>query len=263
MATIHRAIPVGGASLNFKVVGGTAEPANPKENTIWVNTDAEITGWAFAAGEPNDPVHGSVWIKTGNASPAAFNALKKNALFVYPNSAMQWDGSAWVKKETLVYKNGEWLDMKVWLLQGGNQYADVTGGWAAIDSPDGSHQPAYVNGSGIVFDTTAYLKREIATVSAVDFTGIGTLYFSVQSITNANGDRYLTMGINKTRSHSGPNVGMQGWAFEKGVANPNNATNLLLALDTSGADGEYYVLILTGCGGGATMHVVINEIYGV
>lgn len=43
----------GGSELNFSIVGGTAQPTNPKENTIWVNTDAEITGWHFCAKEPN------------------------------------------------------------------------------------------------------------------------------------------------------------------------------------------------------------------
>lgn len=44
----------GGASpLNFKVVGGTSAPSNPKENTIWVNTDQKITSWHFGANEPN------------------------------------------------------------------------------------------------------------------------------------------------------------------------------------------------------------------
>ena len=43
----------GGANLNFKVVGGTTEPASLKENTIWVNTDQKITSWHFGAEEPN------------------------------------------------------------------------------------------------------------------------------------------------------------------------------------------------------------------
>lgn len=43
----------GGTSLNFKVVGGTTAPSNPKENTIWVNTDHKITEWHFGADEPN------------------------------------------------------------------------------------------------------------------------------------------------------------------------------------------------------------------
>ena len=37
------------ANLNFKVVGGTIKPTSPKENTIWVNTDTEISNWFFAA----------------------------------------------------------------------------------------------------------------------------------------------------------------------------------------------------------------------
>ena len=42
----------GGAGLNFKVVGGTTQPSNPKENTIWVETDTKIAGWNFSATEP-------------------------------------------------------------------------------------------------------------------------------------------------------------------------------------------------------------------
>jgi len=38
-------------ALNFEVVGNP-QPENPKENTIWVNTDTEITSWYFGANEP-------------------------------------------------------------------------------------------------------------------------------------------------------------------------------------------------------------------
>ena len=46
---------VGGpnSGLNFKVVGGTTAPAVPVNNTIWVNTSTEITGWKFSARDPN------------------------------------------------------------------------------------------------------------------------------------------------------------------------------------------------------------------
>ena len=43
----------GGTSLNFKVIGGVTEPTNPKENTIWVNTDKKLTSWHFGAEEPD------------------------------------------------------------------------------------------------------------------------------------------------------------------------------------------------------------------
>lgn len=43
----------GSASLNFRVIGGTSTPSNPKINDIWVNTDRKITSWHFGADEPN------------------------------------------------------------------------------------------------------------------------------------------------------------------------------------------------------------------
>jgi hypothetical protein len=42
----------GGSDLNFKVVGGTSAPSSPKENTIWVNTNTEISSWDFSATQP-------------------------------------------------------------------------------------------------------------------------------------------------------------------------------------------------------------------
>lgn len=38
--------------LNFKVVGNP-QPVNPRENTIWIDTDEKITSWYFSAEKPN------------------------------------------------------------------------------------------------------------------------------------------------------------------------------------------------------------------
>ena len=43
----------GGTSLNFRIIGGTAQPASPRGNDIWVNTDTKIPSWYFDANEPN------------------------------------------------------------------------------------------------------------------------------------------------------------------------------------------------------------------
>ena len=65
----------GGTSLNFKVVGGTTAPSNPKENTIWVDTDTAIHTWDFSATEPhrrsnnkNLIVYPYLWTQTGSQS---------------------------------------------------------------------------------------------------------------------------------------------------------------------------------------------------
>lgn len=119
----------GGNPLNFKVVGGTAEPSNPKENTIWVNTDKEITGWHFATEQPDDMKEGEVWFSTGTYSTTEFNALKKNGIQVYPISAKQYVGGAWVNKVAKSYQGGAWVDLRVYLYNDGNEFIDITGGW--------------------------------------------------------------------------------------------------------------------------------------
>lgn len=114
----------GGASLNFKVVGGTTEPANPKENMIWVNTSNTITGWYFTATQPENMAEGELWFATGASSDRAFNALKKNGIYVYPLSAKQYVGGAWVEKTAKIYKNGAWIDWALTLYKEGKKQVE-------------------------------------------------------------------------------------------------------------------------------------------
>lgn len=102
-----------GGGLNFKVVGGTSTPSSPKENTIWVNTDAEITSWVFSATEPETPAAGMVWFTTDKKSTAPFNALKKNNITLCPISTQQYVSGAWVEKTAKCGKSGEWVEVKI------------------------------------------------------------------------------------------------------------------------------------------------------
>lgn len=97
----------GGSDLNFKVVGGTEQPSSPSNNTIWVNTD-EIESYVFSATEPESPVAGMVWIEVGTESEVAFNLMKKNAIYIYPASVKQYDGSTWADVFAHIYQNGTW-----------------------------------------------------------------------------------------------------------------------------------------------------------
>lgn len=99
-----------GGGLNFAVVKNP-QPASPKDNTIWVDTDVDITGYDFVATAPSTPVNGMVWFVTGASSSAPFNALKKNGITVYPLSAKQYINGAWVYKESKMYQNGVWVDV--------------------------------------------------------------------------------------------------------------------------------------------------------
>lgn len=119
-----------GSPLNFKVVGGTTAPANPRENTIWINTDTEITHTLFCPVDPGPVMNGLVWIVTGTSGATGFNALKKNGMVIFPNSAKQYVNSKWVPKPAQIWMNGVWVSL--WdggLYVEGDEYTHITGGW--------------------------------------------------------------------------------------------------------------------------------------
>ena len=81
MAITHKALSLSGVDLNFKIIGGITAPANPKENTIWVNTEIKINKWSIDGKEPTSPIDGQVWIKTLNSGGRiSFNAVKDNTI---------------------------------------------------------------------------------------------------------------------------------------------------------------------------------------
>lgn len=139
-----------GVELNFAVVGNP-EPANPEENTIWIDTDEPVTGWIFSDGEPEAPDSGMVWIQTGVSGTIVFNALKKNGLQVCPISAKQYVDGAWESRFAKSRQNGKWVDW--WLGElyvAGDEYAGATGGWV------------FETGAG---NTTAYGSREASGIT--------------------------------------------------------------------------------------------------
>lgn len=104
---------LGGGSgvLNFKIVCGTSEPSNPKENMIWVITDTPIASYIFSRTEPLQPVDGMVWISIGTSSPFAFNALKKNGIVLYPVAAYQYVSGNWEYVAAEIWQDGEWKNL--------------------------------------------------------------------------------------------------------------------------------------------------------
>lgn len=98
----------GAIMLNFDVIGSKVQPINPEENTIWVETDIEISSWTFDSQEPKNPIPNMVWIKTGASSSIDFNALQENSIQIYLIGIYQYIDGEWVRKPTMVYQNGEW-----------------------------------------------------------------------------------------------------------------------------------------------------------
>ena len=219
-------------SLNFEVVGNP-QPENPKENTIWVDTDAEITGWDFRTTQPETAQEGTVWFFTGTSSPAAFNAIKENTVMVYPLSAKQYVDGAWVEREAKIYQNGEWREWVLYLYNKGTEYIDGNGsGWKL----SGTYTK---NATYIRLGATGGTAFEgFAESPYIDMLGFNTLYVHIVSCQNSGTECYSNI---KLINESGATV------IEQTIRNGTvNIWDFAVTVDISAVTSKCKVRITAG-----------------
>lgn len=239
----------GGAGVNFKIVGGTTQPTTARENTIWVNTDTAISGWAFSASAPAEPAEGMVWLQTGTYSNVEFNALRKNGIQVYPLAAKQYINSAWVEKTAYSYQGGSWVSW--WdgeIYSPGDLHETITGGWA---TQNGYRETVAIGGTGIVFsrDTSGQsgLSASVNTVNKINVASYSSLIVTATWGTRKPG--YVKIGLTDTPG-AAPTFIAEATADSSGEGT--------ISLDISSVSGEHYVAIVYYAVPGTVSKVVIK-----
>lgn len=243
----------GGGGLNFSVVGGETLPSDHAENTIWVKTSVDITSYIFSATEPTAHAKGMVWIIVGTSSTVEFNALKKNAIQVYPVSAKQYVGGAWVDVTAMSYIGGELVAWTKYLYHAGNEYESITGGWTVVNTADGSVSK---NADGISIAAKGVNGNTslafVHTANKVDLTDVSTI--------RINDDAQI-------RKTSGVSV---RFAVYSSVPNFDDMSNNIVAglggwsglsafeLDVSALTGEYYILFGSQFNGNSSYSIELN-----
>lgn len=227
------------SSLNFRVVGGTAQPTDPRENDIWVNTDTRITEWIFSATKTENPTEGMVWFATGVTSGAAFNAVRKNGIVLYPVEAQQYVGGAWMKVTAQSYQNGAWRDW--WageLYTPGNEFEEVTGGWTALalkqTSTGNASEPTITRGEdGLVMtnSNTNYSGGIVHTARKIEISGRSRLVFTGVSNVPQKDRAALTVWSDIGSLQTDNVIASVALPTSEGTA----------ALDISALNGSYYV----------------------
>lgn len=227
-----------GVELNFDVVGGTSQPSNPKENTIWVNTSETITDWVFSATQPT-VASGRVWFPTSTSSTVEFNALKKNAIQVYPISVKQYINGAWVVLDAYCYQNGELIQFSVaWngeLYDTGNQYQSITGGWTGYGEDGATAKRVTFNTSNISIATKSNAEAASAyTKNKLDLSKFNKLNVEL-NVTGVN------TALSDTVSIGVASVNNVAYASNKAVAknNSNSTGARTLTCDISSVDEGY------------------------
>ena len=224
---------------------------NPIENTIWVNTDEEITGWMFDSSAPLDIEQGCVYISTGSSSPAMFNALKENCIMIYPLSAQQWDGTAWVNREVKIYQNGSWNDFAMFIVQNG-VISDIGFNGRCRNN---SAMTITSNNGYVTVSTNGSTTNGVATPAAIDVTNYSTLTLVCNIINAAS---YIAIGLSTALNASSESSTLSNQVVKKTSTTTGEQT---LVCDISGYTGKYYPSIVLNCGSAGTPSLNIYDLY--
>ena len=232
----------GSGGLNFKVVGYATESellaATPKANTIGIISTTEMTGWIIDANQPENMTNGMVWLSVGTESTVEFNALKKNALQVYPLAAKQMVSGALVNVVAMSYQNGKW---GMWwsgeLFDNGNQFEAITGGWARNSNLyfeySGKNTGKVTIGDTIQLITTSNQCAVVTTRKKVDLSRFDTL----NAIPGSNSGAYYVV------VHSNESGNLQTtYVATSGKMDGSEPANVDISTLKS---GEYFISVLT------------------
>ena len=240
-----------GVQLNFEIVGSENEPAAPRENMIWINTNVPITSYIFDVSAPSSPLPDMIWIKIGTSSDIAFDALKGSGIKIYPKSAKQYIEDQWVDKEAETYLNGEWYNWVTGLWAGemyieGTDYTWFTGGWEAVGLAGTDEGYFYNAGLPILTknstnmtasisyneDDRQYRSGVVRTINTIPLTAYNTLKFIGKGSANNGYVRLLVLSADCTR-------------FENAVKTEIiTTTSKTYTIDISDLDGSYYIAVM-------------------
>lgn len=175
--TAVEAITSGGGGLNFEVVGGTTQPPEPVDNTLWVNTSVDIGKWTVAPygveGVAYTPSVGDVWIMQTLSGTVALDVQDENDFIFYPFTAYQYTANgSWETQTIEVYRDGEWLEIagNIALYDNGRINETLTGGFDATITPKYNADSFYVGTSGYIYsankiDVTPYNTLKIVAIN--------------------------------------------------------------------------------------------------
>lgn len=197
----------GGSGLNLKVVGGTTQPENPRENTIWINTDTAITGYVLSPTQPETVAEGVVWLKTADEG-VEINVGKKNAVLLHLASATMIIGSIIQRVDGDVYANGKWTSFSrksLTLYNAGDECVDVTGGFG-IDGFTVSYTSGKIslqlpkkNSDNMYFESisgSSRLTKAAISQNRIDLSGFASLKVDLKLLAGSKTYKnYMKIGV--------------------------------------------------------------------
>ena len=179
----------GGASSKLKVTAYAAYgnlPASADDGAVAVITSTAINKLYIDAVQPSSPVTGDVWFKTNSLGKQSVPILLKPFVTVYPSTTVQYNGSAWVYVRALVY-HSYWYDVRAWLYDTGNMYAETGGNWV-VDSLEAGYGTITFGASAMILTHTIPGTGgcQVRKSTAFDFSPFSSLKVVVKKTSSAS-----------------------------------------------------------------------------
>lgn len=188
---------------------------------------------------PENPYKGDVWMRQGSG----LITYQTGTVFVTVNETKQYDGAAWIKRDTYQYLNG-WQREAVYLLEAADTCSDVTGGWGNYKAYGGT---CVKTDDGYLFtvENGGNQRGHMQTLNMIDLTEFSKICFQGEVT-----QYYLEVkcGIQNEKAADGPDLSDQpewygnvAYSAYTGGAGP-----FTIELDISNITGSYYVGLSSG-----------------
>lgn len=172
----------GGGALNLKVVGGTTQPTNPRENTIWINTSVAITGYVLSPTQPETGTEGLVWLRTAEKG-IEINVDRKGRLLIHLNACTMYTSEGWQIALGYAYVSDKWKTINTYiaLIKGGTMIAEFKNtsgsrliqqsGYVAFSGTGAGYHTMWVDDVDLTGSTTLFVEGEFNPSGAASGTG--------------------------------------------------------------------------------------------
>lgn len=234
----------GGGALTF--VNGTTRPDKAKYNMVWVNTEHDITSYAFSATTPETLTEGMlcVYIDYVNGVPAG-TPVGKEWIAIRMLGAKQCINGVMVSVPAMIYRDGGWFDICAFIIKSG-EICEYGFSLAAINN----YLPTVTQGVG-------YLSLEGYTVSdsgaltdkKIDLTDISEIELDVDVVRRSiSASATLFRGVAlvvATNGKAGSGGVFANYVVASTKTEATGRQKLILSVDNI-RSGEYYVGVTMG-----------------
>ena len=233
------------------IIGGTSQPSNPINNTIWINTSSNITSWVIDTDEPSSPSEGMVWIMHWKSTDKILTVNR--ALNINIGGAKQYISGAWVIVGGAVYINNTWINLRTYLYHEGVFNPNWT--WGEPTNPN----MFVAESDHLTFNGNSSNRCYLKCLDRIDLTDVNVINFDYAS--RRGGDiAYSNFGITASYMNDAfKEIYTEAEVHYNFLGTDTATERHIVSIDVSSVKGKYYISLMDYVGadtpGGGSMYV--------